>query len=330
MLVSDFDFDLPKELIAQEPPAERSGARMLQLDRATGVFHDSWFREFPALLRAGDVLVLNDSRVIPARLLGQKVIEEGKIRSGQVRQGRVEALLTQQMSEWEWTALVRPGRKVLGSRFAGFHSMRELLVARLRSKRRSSSMGNLVSGCCGSIRCRISSRASTKSATCRCRLTFIARTIAATGSATRPSMRNSPVRPPLPRRGCTLPPRCWRGFVRAECIVCFVTLHVGLGTFQPIRVERVEDIHLHEEHYTLPESTAVAVNAALAEGRRVVAAGTTTVRTLEHCAAVAEGGPLTPHSGATNIFISPGYQFRVVERPADQLPPAAVEPADAR
>ncbi len=108
MLVSDFDFDLPEELIAQEPPTERSGARMLQLDRANGVVRDSWFREFPDLLREGDVLVLNDSRVIPARLLGQKAAAEGKTYSG-----KIEALLTQQLSEWEWTALVRPGRKVL-------------------------------------------------------------------------------------------------------------------------------------------------------------------------------------------------------------------------
>jgi S-adenosylmethionine:tRNA ribosyltransferase-isomerase len=95
-------------------------------------------------------------------------------------------------------------------------------------------------------------------------------------------------------------------------IVCFVTLHVGLGTFQPIRVERLEDIHLHQEHYSLPESTASAVNAARADNRRVIAAGTTTVRTLEHCAAIANGGPLAAHSGATSIFISPGYRFRVV------------------
>ena len=91
-----------------------------------------------------------------------------------------------------------------------------------------------------------------------------------------------------------------------------MTLHVGLGTFQPIRVERIDEIHLHEEHYTLPESTTETVNAALAEGRRVIAAGTTTVRTLEHCAAIVNGKPLAAHSGATSIFISPGYQFRVV------------------
>jgi len=91
-----------------------------------------------------------------------------------------------------------------------------------------------------------------------------------------------------------------------------VTLHVGLGTFQPVRVEKIEDIRLHAEHYTLPPKTAEAINRALSEGRRIVAAGTTTTRTLEHCAQTAAGAPLEPHSGQTSIFISPGYEFRVV------------------
>jgi S-adenosylmethionine:tRNA ribosyltransferase-isomerase len=92
----------------------------------------------------------------------------------------------------------------------------------------------------------------------------------------------------------------------------YVTLHVGLGTFQPVRVDKVEDIHLHTERYTLPEATAEAVNAARRGRRRVIAAGTTTVRTLEHCASIAQGEKLEAHSGATKIFISPGYQFRMV------------------
>jgi S-adenosylmethionine:tRNA ribosyltransferase-isomerase len=91
-----------------------------------------------------------------------------------------------------------------------------------------------------------------------------------------------------------------------------VTLHVGLGTFQPVRVEDVADIRLHEERYTLPEATAEAINGALRDGRRVIAAGTTTTRTLEHCAVVADGRPLEAHSGSTSIFISPGYRFRVI------------------
>ena len=91
-----------------------------------------------------------------------------------------------------------------------------------------------------------------------------------------------------------------------------ITLHVGLGTFQPVRVEKIEDIRLHAEHYTLPAATAEAINTALSEGRRIIAAGTTTTRTLEHCAQIFAGSPLEPHSGQTSIFISPGYRFRVI------------------
>ncbi len=91
-----------------------------------------------------------------------------------------------------------------------------------------------------------------------------------------------------------------------------LTLHVGLGTFQPVRAENLEDIHLHAEHYTLPAATATAINTALRAGNRIIAAGTTTTRTLEHCAEVAQGEPLTPHSGQTSIFLSPGHKFRIV------------------
>jgi S-adenosylmethionine:tRNA ribosyltransferase-isomerase len=96
--------------------------------------------------------------------------------------------------------------------------------------------------------------------------------------------------------------------VRVETI----TLHVGLGTFQPVRAENVEDIHLHAEHYTLPATTAEAINAALEAGKRIIAAGTTATRTLEHCAEIAQGKPLEGHSGQTSIFLSPGYRFQIV------------------
>jgi S-adenosylmethionine:tRNA ribosyltransferase-isomerase len=303
VLVSDFDFDLPEELIAQQPPAERSGARMLQLDRATGVFCDSWFREFPDLLRAGDVLVLNDSRVIPARLLGQKAASEGKTHSG-----KIEALLTQQMSEWEWTALVRPGRKVqvgdllvfqsqddstsleadvvehgeFGERLLRFHPVPDFFA-------RLDKIGHMPLP-------PYIHRPDDSGDRQRYQTVFAQQP----GSAAAPTAGlhfTSEVLERIRSRGVT---------------VCFVTLHVGLGTFQPIRVERVEDIRLHQEHYTLSDETAATVNAALAEGRRVIAAGTTTVRTLEYCALVADGAALSPHSGATGVFISPGYQFRVV------------------
>src|SRR5260370_1488990 len=91
-----------------------------------------------------------------------------------------------------------------------------------------------------------------------------------------------------------------------------ITLHIGLGTFQPVRAEKLEDIHLHAEHYTLPPATAKAINTALQAGNRIIAVGTTTTRTLEHCAQIANGEPLAAHSGQTSIFLSPGHRFQIV------------------
>jgi S-adenosylmethionine:tRNA ribosyltransferase-isomerase len=303
VLVSDFDFDLPEELIAQEPPAERSGARMLQVDRAIGVVRDNWFREFPDLLREGDVLVLNDSRVIPARLLGQKAASEGK-----ANPGKIEALLTQQMSEWEWTALVRPGRKVL---------VGDLLIFKSHDEATSLEADVVEHGEFGERRLRFHPVPDFFS-----RLDKIGH-MPLPPYIHRPDdsgdrqryqtvYAQQPGSAAAPTAGLHFTPEVIERIRARGVIVCFVTLHVGLGTFQPIRVERVEDIHLHQEHYSLPESTASTVNAALADGRRVIAAGTTTVRTLEHCAAIAGEGSLKAHSGATSIFISPGYDFRVV------------------
>jgi S-adenosylmethionine:tRNA ribosyltransferase-isomerase len=303
VLVSDFDFDLPEELIAQEPPAERSGARMLRLDRATGECRDGWFREFPELLGAGDVLVLNDSRVIPARLLGRR-----RSAAGRMAAGRIEALLTQQVGEREWRALVRPGRKVL---------VGEALVFDSPDGAVSLDAEVVEHGEFGERLLRFAAAPD-----------FFARLEKIGHMPLPPYIRRPddggdreryqtvyaqrPGSAAAPTAGLHFTPEVLERIRARGVVVCFVTLHVGLGTFQPVRVERVEEIRLHEEHYTLPEATALAVNAALAEGRRVIAAGTTTVRALEHCAAVASGGLLGAHSGATSIFISPGYEFRVV------------------
>ena len=276
---------------------------MLQLDRTTGEWRDGWFREFPDLLRDGDVLVLNDSRVIPARLLGQKAANEGKTYSG-----KIEALLTQQMSAWEWTALVRPGRKV---------QVGDLLVFKSQDEVTSLEADVVEHGEFGERLLRFHPVPD-----------FFARLDNIghmplppyihrpddTGDRQRYQTvyAQQPGSAAAPTAGLHFTPEILEQIRVRGVNVCFVTLHVGLGTFQPIRVERVEDIHLHAEHYTLPEATALAVNAAMADNRRVIAAGTTTIRTLEHCAAIAKGGPLAPHSGTTSIFISPGYQFRVV------------------
>jgi S-adenosylmethionine:tRNA ribosyltransferase-isomerase len=300
VLVSDFDFHLPEERIAQEPLADRAGARMLALDRATGAWQDSQFRDLPQRLEPGDLLVLNDTRVIPARLFAHRAGLHTQ--PSHHTTGRVQVLLVEQLSTWEWKALVRPGRKVLTGERLQFGQ--------------------------GELEAEVVAHGEFGERTLRFRPVpdFFAAV---------EMLGHVPLPPYIHRedrsgdreryqtvyareRGSVAAPTAGLHFtpeileqIRARGVeVATVTLHVGLGTFQPVRVERVEDVHLHAEHYNLSAETAAALNAARREKRRVVAVGTTTVRTLEHCAHTAD--ELTPHTGSTRIFIAPGFQFRVV------------------
>jgi S-adenosylmethionine:tRNA ribosyltransferase-isomerase len=301
--VSDFDFDLPEELIAQEPLADRAGARMLALSRGTGAWQDRLFRDFPEMLRPGDLLVLNDSRVIPARLFAHRRGLHTQADRHGIREttGRVQVLLAEQLSEWEWKALVRPGRKVLTGEALDFS---------------------------GELRAEVAAHGEFGERTLRFEPVpdFF-------GAVER--LGHMPLPPYIHRedragdreryqtvyareRGSVAAPTAGLHFtpeildkIRARGVeIASVTLHVGLGTFQPVRVERVEDVRLHAERYSISEETAAALNAASREGRRIVAAGTTTVRTLEYCAL--SGGEFTAHSGSTSIFIAPAFEFRVV------------------
>jgi S-adenosylmethionine:tRNA ribosyltransferase-isomerase len=296
VLVSDFDFELPPEQIAQQPPAERGDSRMLSLNRETGAWQDLWFRELPLLLRKGDVLVLNDSRVIPARLYGA--------RPGTT--GQIEVLLTEQLSEWDWRALARPARRMgMGQELTfatpGGNSLLRATVTGL-----------------GEFGERLLTFAPTED--------FFGRLEALGHVPLPPYIRRQDQAVDRERyqtvfarnRGSVAAPTAGLHFtpqvleqIRACGVdITYVTLHVGLGTFQPVRVAEVSQIELHSERYSLPEETAAAVSQAMREGRRVVAAGTTTVRVLEHCAQI---GRLEPHSGTTSIFLSPGSEFRVVK-----------------
>jgi S-adenosylmethionine:tRNA ribosyltransferase-isomerase len=300
VLVSDFDYELPEELIAQEPPAERAGARMLTLDRQTGAFEDRLFRDFPSLLRDGDLLVLNDSRVIPARLFAHRAGLHTQ--PGHHTTGRVQILLTEQLSEWEWRVLARPGRKTLTGEVLTFGDgpLRAEIIAHGEFGERTLHF-EPVADFFGEVE----------------KLghvplpPYIHRTDAETDRERYQTVyareRGSVA---APTAGLHFTPEIF-DHIRARGVrIAYVTLHVGLGTFQPVRVDRVEDIHLHAERYTLSEPTAAELNAACKEGRRIIAAGTTTVRTLEHCAQ--HGQEFAPHSGSTQIFISPGFEFRAV------------------
>jgi S-adenosylmethionine:tRNA ribosyltransferase-isomerase len=296
-LVSDFDFELPPELIAQQPPTERGSSRMLALDRESGAWQDSWFAQLPALLRKGDVLVLNDSRVIPARLFG--------VRPGQDA-GKIEVLLIEQVADWDWRALTRPARRMkLGQELAFADTDgNEWLHATVTG-----------SGEFGERLLRFTPVDD-----------FFARLDRLGHVPLPPYIRRGDE--PLDReryqtvfarqRGSVAAPTAGLHFtpeilerIRARGVfIAPVTLHVGLGTFQPVRVAEVSAIRLHAERYSLPEETARQVNHALRERRRIVAAGTTTVRVLEHCARI---GRLEAHAGSTDIFLSPGSRMEVVK-----------------
>ncbi len=300
MLVSDFDYHLPEELIAQEATADRAGARMLTLDRRTGAFEDRLFRDFPDLLREGDLLVLNDSRVIPARLFAHRAGLHTQ--PGHHTTGRVQILLTEQLSEWEWRVLARPGRKALTREVLTFGdgALRAEIIAHgefgertLRFEPVADFFGEIEK--LGHIPLPPYIHRNDADRDRERYQTIYARE---RGSVAAPTA------------GLHFTPEIL-GRIRDRGVrIAYVTLHVGLGTFQPVRVDSVEDIRLHSERYTLPESTASELNAARREGRRVIAAGTTTVRTLEHCALL--GPEFAPHAGTTSIFISPGFEFRAV------------------
>ncbi len=302
--VADFDFDLPQELIAQQPPAERGASRMMLMDRATGAVRDSVFRDFPSQLRAGDVLVLNDSRVIPARLYARRTLR----REREKPTGRIEVMLTEPAGKNRWHALVRPGRKV---------AIGERLVFPAPDGSIALEAEVLERGEYGERLLKFAPSADFFTAIERIGHTplppYIHRNDA---DADRERYQTVYARErgsvAAPTAGLHFTPEILDAIAQRGVEIGRVTLHVGLGTFAPLRVDRVAEVRLHKEHYTLNAETAEAVNRARREGRRVVAVGTTVVRALEACAQQAKHGELEAHSGATEIFISPGFDFRIV------------------
>ncbi|MDE3199334.1 MAG: tRNA preQ1(34) S-adenosylmethionine ribosyltransferase-isomerase QueA [Acidobacteriota bacterium] len=304
MRVSDFDFDLPEKLIAQQPPAERGTSRMLIVDREGGGLQDSSFAQFPSQLNPGDVLVLNDSRVIPARLFARRTT----VRQSQAATGFIEVLLTEQTAPNEWRALVKPGKKVgIGDRLAfSSHSGVIELEAEVLDR-----------GEFGERLLRFKESPDFFSALDRIGHMPLPPYIhrddqAADRTRYQTVFSRDPGSVAAPTAGLHFTTEALAAIEARGVDIARITLHVGLGTFAPLRVERVADVHLHRERYTLSAEAAATLNRARAENRRIVAVGTTVVRTLEHCALHAGGNPLTPHSGSTQIFISPGFPFQLV------------------
>jgi len=302
--VADFDYDLPEELIAQQPPAERGGSRMLMVDRTTGALRDSSFAELPNLLRPGDLLVLNDSRVIPARLYARRTLRREKEKPT----GRIEVMLTEPAGDHEWHALVRPGRKVAIGEILVFPSQSGAIELRAEVMARGEFGDRLlrfepVGDFFGALE-RIGHIPLPP---------YIHRDDAAHDRERYQTVfahaRGSVA---APTAGLHFTAQMLDELSARGVEIARITLHVGLGTFAPLRVERVDEVHLHRERYTLSGQAADALNRAVAEDRRIVAVGTTVVRTLEHCAREAAGAALAAHSGSTEIFIAPGIQFQLV------------------
>jgi S-adenosylmethionine:tRNA ribosyltransferase-isomerase len=306
--VTDFHFDLPEELIAQSPPAIRGSSRMLVLDRATGTHQDNFFRNLPEILRPGDLLILNDSRVIPARLYATRAGLHTQHNSPDPT-GRIEVLLTQQLAENDWSVLVRPSRKVQPGEHLLFHAPNEtkpLLEAEI-----------LTAGEFGERTLRFSPTSDFHTILNKIGHMPLPPYIHRADSPDDRERYQTIYSQQLgsaaaPTAGLHFTPEILARLEQNGVKIETITLHVGLGTFQPVRVERLEDIHLHTEHYTLPPATAKAINTALQAGNRIIAVGTTTTRTLEHCAQIAYDKPLTAHSGQTNIFLRPGHKFQIV------------------
>ena len=302
--VADFDFDLPGELIAQQPPAERGLSRMLVVDRASGSLRDASFAEFPAQLNSGDLLVLNDTRVIPARLYARRTV----LRDRENPTGRIEVLLTEPAGENRWRALVRPGKKVaIGERLV-FPAPDGDVVLEAEVLERGEFGDRLLEFKPVDDFFAVLERIG------HMPLPPYIRRDDADADRERYQTVFSRERGSVaaPTAGLHFTPQILDALAARGVEIARVTLHVGLGTFSPLRVERVDEVRLHRERYTLSAAAAEAINRASADGRRIVAVGTTVVRTLEHCAQQAKGCRLQCHSGVTEIFISPGFQFRLV------------------
>ena len=301
MHLADFDFQLPEELIAQEALADRAGSRMLVVYRQEGRWEDRLFRELPEFLRPGDCLVLNDSRVFPARLFGQRAgvhalpIGRGNPKRHEYLSSEIEAFLLRPVSSdgRDWEALVRPGRKLpVGERIQFGDGLEAEIVARGEFGERTlrfSGTGDLFAEFekIGHVPLPpYIHRADTAADRDRYQTVFARER----GSVAAPTA------------GLHFTPEILEACRRQGADIATVTLHVGLGTFQPLRSERVEDGRLHAERYAITEENSARLRAA----SRRVAVGTTSVRTIE---TAWRSGELR---GDTDIFLYPGQSFQAV------------------
>lgn len=291
MKTSDFNFELPQELIAQTPMERRDASRLLTLDKRTGKTTHRHFYDLPNLLRPGDCLVLNDSRVLPARLIGHR--EPGG--------GAVEIVLLIDRGNKVWECLVRPGRKVRpGVRlsFGNGELKAEVLTVEEGGNRliRFEYEGIFLELLERLGKMPLPPYIKEELQDAERYQTVYSRE---TGSAAAPTA------------GLHFTKELLKQIEAMGVKVCYVTLHVGLGTFRPVKAENITDHEMHSEFCMISAQTAEAINQTKQEGGRVICVGTTSCRTIESWAA--EDGTLKECAGWTNIFIYPGYKFKVLD-----------------
>ena len=290
---SDFQFELPSELIAQYPTEQRPASRLLHLQADTGQIMDRQFSDFPSLLQPGDLLVLNDTRVIPARLLGQK--DSG---------GKVEILVERLLGADQLLAHVRaskspkPGRRLLFDEGVEAEVVRregDFFVLKFRDGGQSEANVAAILDRLGHMPLPPYIEREDITADRERYQTVYARQQGAVAAPTAGLHFDEPMLQQLQQQG-------------VETV--FVTLHVGAGTFQPVRVDEIGEHQMHSEWMQLSDEVVQAVRNTRARGGRVIAVGTTSVRCLE---TAARDGELAAYTGETDIFITPGYRFRVVD-----------------
>ncbi|MCL2391157.1 MAG: tRNA preQ1(34) S-adenosylmethionine ribosyltransferase-isomerase QueA [Oscillospiraceae bacterium] len=310
MQKSDFYFDLPEELIAQTPIEHREQSRLLMMDRKTGALAHHHFYELPNLLRKGDCLVLNDSRVIPARLLGRKdtggavelvLLREMEAPANQMLANNTSVGAHAPGNTITWECLVKPGRKIKAGAKLIFGDGE--LTAEVTNE--TDGGNRLIKFFFDGIFMEVLERLG--------RMPLPPYIHEELEDAERYQTVYSKVSgsAAAPTAGLHFTNELLEEIAARGIEIRYITLHVGLGTFRPVKVDDIEDHQMHAEYFIIPEDTAETVNRVRANGGRVVAVGTTSCRALESCAD--DAGIITPFSGFTEIFIYPGYTYRGID-----------------
>ena len=296
LLKSDFYFDLPEELIAQDPLTDRSSSRLLVMDKVTGEIEHKVFTDILDYLKEGDCLVINDTKVIPARIIGEK-INEGSEAPG----AKVELLLLKRVGEDTWETLVKPGKKArpgMKISFGGGKLIAEIMEVVEEGNRLVKFQYD---GIFEEVLDELGTMPLPPYITHELQDKNRYQTVYAKydGSAAAPTA------------GLHFTNELLEAVKEKGVKIAHVTLHVGLGTFRPVKEDNVLNHHMHTEHYLMRKEDADLINETKAKGGRVICVGTTSTRTVESCST--EDGKVVPGEGDTSIFIYPGYKFKVLD-----------------